>query len=45
MKSMLVGFVAIAVIAVGADIVLESMGYSVEEANTGNAVRLDKQGE
>ena len=45
MKSMLVGFVAIAVIAVAADIVLEGLGYSVEEANTGSSVRLDQPGE
>lgn len=45
MKSMLAAFVAVAVIALGADIVLEGMGYSVEEANTGPAVRLDDAGE
>lgn len=42
MKAMLVGFVAIAVIAVGSDIVLDQMGWSAEEqgSSSGN-VRLD----
>ncbi len=41
MKSMLTAFAAMVVIAVGADIVLEGMGFSAQEAMTGNAVRLD----
>lgn len=40
MKAMLAAFVVTAVIAVGADLVLEGMGFSAEAANTGNAVRL-----
>ncbi|MFD1157799.1 hypothetical protein [Roseovarius aestuarii] len=40
MKAMLAAFAVTAVIAVGADLVLEGMGFSAEAANTGNAVRL-----
>lgn len=40
MKTMLLAFVACAVIAVGADIVLEGMGFSAQEARSGTAVRL-----
>ncbi len=45
MKSMLAAFAAVAVIALGADIVLEGMGYSAAAANTGGAVRLDPASE
>lgn len=41
MKSMLTAFAATLVIAVGADMVLETMGFSAQDASTGNAVRLD----
>lgn len=42
MKAMILGFAAIAVIAVGADITLDQMGWSAEErgSSSGN-VRLD----
>ncbi|MGJ8602820.1 MAG: hypothetical protein ACSHXH_01760 [Marivita sp.] len=42
MKAMLVGFAAIAVIAIGASFTLDQMGWSAEEqgASTSN-VRLD----
>lgn len=41
MKAMLTGFVAIAVIAVGANLILQNAGYSAEEQSAGTAVRLD----
>ena len=41
MKSMLLAFVATAVVAIGADFVLGSMGFSAQEATSGTAVRLD----
>lgn len=42
MKAMIFGFVAIAVIAVGSDLILDQMGWSAEEqgASIGN-VRLN----
>lgn len=42
MKAMILGFVAIAVIAVSGDLILEQMGWSAEEqgSSSGN-VRLD----
>ncbi|MEO3416985.1 hypothetical protein AAFO92_20215 [Roseovarius sp. CAU 1744] len=45
MKSMLTAFAAVAVIAIGADFVLDGMGYSAEAANSGSAVRLDSDRE
>lgn len=41
MKAMLTGFIAIAVIAVGASFALQNAGFSAEERNSGAAVRLD----
>ncbi|EBA02459.1 MAG: hypothetical protein P8Q99_09230 [Paracoccaceae bacterium] len=41
MKSMLIAFVAIAVIAVGSNSFLGQAGFSSQEAATGTAVRLD----
>ncbi|WP_292289778.1 hypothetical protein [Marivita sp.] len=42
MKAMLVGFVAIAVIAVGADYTLDQMGWSAQEQGASpSSVRLD----
>ena len=41
MKTMLLAFVAMAVIAVGADFALDEMGFSAQEQGTGGAVRLD----
>jgi len=40
MKSMLLAFAAIAVIAVGADVVLDQIGFSSQERMSGPAVRL-----
>jgi len=41
-KAMLVGFVAIAVIAVGADYTLDQMGWSAQEQGASpSSVRLD----
>lgn len=40
MKAMLFAFVAIIVIAVGANLVLDSMGFSSAGNNTSAAVRL-----
>ncbi len=45
MKTMMLAFLVTIVIAVGADIVLESMGFSAEDRLTGNAVRLDSGSE
>lgn len=39
MKAMLLAFLAIAVIAVGADVVLDNSGFSTREATSGAAVR------
>lgn len=41
MKAMLAGFALIAVIAVGADLALESVGFSSQDRNSGAAVRLN----
>ncbi|MEL0438080.1 hypothetical protein [Phycobacter sp. K97] len=41
MKAMLAGFVAIAVIAVGADLALDRAGFAADEKFAGQAVRLD----
>lgn len=41
MKAMLSAFVAIAVIAVGSNLILGEMGFSSEDRATGNSVRLD----
>ncbi len=41
MKAMLAGFALIAVIAVGADLALESAGFSSQDRNSGAAVRLN----
>ncbi len=45
MKSMLTAFAVTFVIAFGADIVLENMGFTAQDANSGNAVRLDDNGQ
>lgn len=45
MKSMMLAFVAMAVIAVCADFVLSGMGFSAQEATAGAAVRLDAAGQ
>lgn len=39
MKSMLIAFIAIIVIAIGADVVLDTIGFSAEDRTTGDAVR------
>ena len=41
MKAMLFAFVAIVVISVDANLVLDGMGFSSAENNTSAAVRLD----
>ncbi len=41
MKAMLAGFALIALIAVGADLALEGVGYSAQDRNSGTAVRLN----
>ena len=41
MKAMMVGFAAIIVISVGAYIVMGEVGQTSQQANSGNAVRLD----
>ncbi|MDH5452310.1 MAG: hypothetical protein OEY05_01670 [Paracoccaceae bacterium] len=41
MRSMFLAFLAIAVIAVAADLGLDRAGFSSQEASTGAAVRLD----
>jgi len=38
---MLTAFVAIAIIAVGANLVLDNIGFSSQERTAGSAVRLD----
>ena len=40
MRPMLLSFLAIAVIAVGSDIVMPMLGFSAEEQAAGDAVRL-----
>ena len=41
MKVMLIAFVAIAVIAVGSNLILSQAGFSSQERAAGSAVRLD----
>lgn len=41
MKAMLSAFVAIAVIAVGSNVILNNAGFSAQEQGSGSAVRLD----
>lgn len=41
MKAMLTGFVAIAVIAVGANLILNNAGFAARDMQSGAAVRLD----
>lgn len=41
MKAMFLAFLATAVIAVGADVALESAGFSTQEITSGPSVRLD----
>lgn len=41
MRVMLIAFVAIAVIAVGANYILTHAGFSAAERTAGNAVRLE----
>jgi len=41
MKAMLSGFAVIVVIAIGANLILDRVGYSAQERNSGTAVRLD----
>ncbi|MEL6467330.1 MAG: hypothetical protein AAFQ58_20405 [Pseudomonadota bacterium] len=41
MKSMMMGFAALIVISVGAYFVLQEIGFSSGEVNSGDAVRLD----
>lgn len=41
MKAMIVAFVAIAVIAVGSNMILTEVGFSSQDRTAGPAVRLD----
>lgn len=41
MKAMLIGFVAIAVIAVGAHYALDEIGFTAAQRTSGDSVRLD----
>jgi hypothetical protein len=41
MKAMLAGFAMIAVVAVGANLILREAGFSAQERHSGDAVRLD----
>jgi len=41
LKAMLTAFVAIVVIAVGANLVLDNIGFSSQERTVGSSVRLD----
>jgi len=41
MKSMLTGFAAILVIALGANLLLQQAGFSSDEKQSGSSVRLD----
>ena len=41
MKAMLIAFVAIAVIAVGSNMILGQAGFSSQDRAAGSAVRLD----
>ncbi len=40
MKTMIIAFVAMFALAIGADLALEYAGYSTEERTSGDAVRL-----
>lgn len=44
MKTVILAFAAIVVIAVGADLVLDQTGFSTGDVTTGSAVRLDDKG-
>lgn len=41
MKAMLIAFVAIAIIAVGSNLILNEAGFSSQERASGPSVRLD----
>jgi hypothetical protein len=41
MKAMLSAFIAIAVIAVGSNVILKNAGFSAQEQGSSSAVRLD----
>ena len=41
MKTMIVAFVAVFVIAIGADFALDNIGFSTEEQTSGDAVRIN----
>jgi len=41
MKAMLYAFAAIAVIAIGSNLILNNAGFSSQERGAGDAVRLD----
>ncbi len=41
MKAMLAAFAAMALIAIGSNMVLNEMGFSAQDRASGNAVRLD----
>ncbi|KIN70157.1 hypothetical protein Z946_11 [Sulfitobacter noctilucicola] len=41
MKAMIIAFVAVAVIAVGANLILGQVGFSSQDRTAGSAVRLD----
>lgn len=41
MREIILAFVAMAVIAVGANYLLDETGFSSQDQTTGNAVRLD----
>jgi len=41
MRAMLTGFIAIAVIAVGANLILDNAGFAAQDVQSGAAVRLD----
>ncbi len=41
MKTMIVAFIAVFVIAIGADYALDFSGFSTEDRTSGDAVRLD----
>lgn len=43
MKAMLAGFIAIVLIAIGANQLLTQAGFSAQETQSGPAVRLDAQ--
>ncbi len=43
MKAMLGGFVAIAIIAIGSNVVLNNMGFSAQDRATGDAVRITSE--